>query len=199
MGHDALYDQPIRTYQFQFLADYHQIWLMDGWVAEQDRDPARGLLDDTQDPALNPLKIRTDPLISKEALRRRLGVVPGVLCIFTERDMDVPLTIEIHTTPPIEPQEDFAGWDHVVEASLELPSGIVEVAGTGGFDPEGLNPDEARIPVIPGTYRVRVYTGGLDTVSDDELDGEDQYRAVLWLAPSIEPTVLHSTPISRRW
>lgn len=51
-------------------------------------------------------------------------------------------------------------------------------------------PDAARVTVNPGTYRVRIYYGALDSVDEFRLDGDDHYRVVLWLdANKIEPKI----------
>jgi len=55
-------------------------------------------------------------------------------------------------------------------------------------------PDAMRIPVPPAVYRVRVSYGGLDTLSDDGLEGDDHYRLQLWPATSIAISVLKQRP-----
>ncbi|MDW4736332.1 hypothetical protein NQ293_26040, partial [Escherichia coli] len=57
-------------------------------------------------------------------------------------------------------------------------------------------PDAARIDVAPGTYRVRVSYGGLDTLSEDGLEGDDRYRLQLWPAPPIAVRVVKQRPTS---
>jgi len=56
-----------------------------------------------------------------------------------------------------------------------VASGPLVVAGC----PDYL-PDAKRIALAPGVYRVRVSYGGLDTVSEDGLDGNDRYRVQVW-------------------
>ncbi|MFA4914997.1 MAG: hypothetical protein WC590_15290, partial [Burkholderiaceae bacterium] len=53
------------------------------------------------------------------------------------------------------------------------------------------------LPVAPGTYRVRVYCGGFDTLSEDRLDGDDHYRVLLWPAPPDDVQVLKQYPHPR--
>jgi len=89
------------------------------------------------------------------------------------RNMTVPVEIEVSDVPPT---LAFENWDHVAEASIELPSGRLEIHECTGGSIDVL-------PVAPGTYRVRAYFGGLDTLSDDGLDGDDQYSIFLWPAP----------------
>ena len=57
-------------------------------------------------------------------------------------------------------------------------------------------PDAARIPVTPGMYVVRVYYGGLDTIRDLGLEGDDHYRVVLWPGPARPVTVLKRHPMT---
>jgi len=110
-----------------------------------------------------------------EDIARLLTVGVEVITIMTIRNMTVPFTLEIHDQ---EPPRDFAEWQHIVEGSVTIPSGVLIVLSMG------IARDDAEdIPVTQGTYRLRSYARGLDTLSEDGLDGEDEYRAVLWPAP----------------
>lgn len=75
---------------------------------------------------------------------------------------------------------DFAAFDHVIEGSLEVPSGMLLARD---MDRE---PNRIALPQ-PGWYRVRVYFSGLDTLNEDGTEGDDKYRAVLWSEPSSKP------------
>jgi hypothetical protein len=44
--------------------------------------------------------------------------------------------------------------------------------------------------VAPGTYAVRVLFSGLDTLSDDGLEGSDRYRIDLWPGSARELKVI---------
>ena len=109
-----------------------------------------------------------------EDIRRRIKAVPFVVVVQPERDMIVPVAIEVLAEPPSD--GTIEEWDHVAEASLDLPSGKLEIHEcTGG---------SIDILCVPsGSYRVRVYFGGLSTLSSDGLDGDDRYRVVLWPGP----------------
>jgi hypothetical protein len=52
-------------------------------------------------------------------------------------------------------------------------------------------PDCPRI-ILPaaGTYRLRVLHSGLDTLCNNDLDGDDRYEFVIWPAPFSEWRVL---------
>ncbi len=119
---------------------------------------------------------------TEEAVTRLLAVSPGVVGIGTVRNTNVPVAVEVLDG---EPETDLYSWDHVTECSIEIPSGGIVIAGCTDYVP-----DAARITVAPGTYRVRVGYGSLDTLSEDGLDGHDHYRVQIWLAPAIDPRVL---------
>ena len=109
-----------------------------------------------------------------EAVARDLAVAPGTIGIGTVRNATVPVVVEITDGKP---DDDTNGWDQVTECSIEVTSGRLVVAGCTDYFP-----DAARIDVPPGSYRARIYSGNLNSLSDDGLDGDDHYRVVLWNA-----------------
>ena len=111
-----------------------------------------------------------------EAVDRLLAVAPGVIGVGTVRNMDVPVTIEVADG---EPPLDIEKWDQINECNLEVRSGRIVVAGCTDYFP-----DAARIEVQPGTYRARIYYGSLTSLGDDGLTGGDNYKVLLWRAPS---------------
>ena len=110
-----------------------------------------------------------------EAVARDLAVAPGTRGIGTVRNATVPVVVEITDNKP---DDDFNSWDQVTECSIEVTSGRLVVAGCTDYFP-----DAARIDVPPGSYRARIYSGNLNSLSDDGLDGDDHYRVALWNAP----------------
>lgn len=162
-------------YDYEVFADYHQIALEDcaGGMPRGDGTAQRA------EEIADAVALLLDP----PAFARHLGVYPGVLCILTARNMDVPLTVEVYDAAP---QDDLTAWDHVVEASLAVPSGCIMVSSS-------INEYPPEIRLAAGVYRARVYFGGVYTISNDGLDGSDHYRVVLWPGASAEPIVLHTT------
>ena len=116
------------------------------------------------------------------AVERMLAVSSGAVGLGTVRTMDVPVTLEFLD---FEPLSELADFDHVVEGSLTIETGPLVIAGCTDYFP-----DAARFPVEPGTYRVRLSCSGLDSLSEDGLEGKDRYLVQLWLAPPIDPRVL---------
>ena len=149
----------MRQFQFELFADYFQFYLQD--------ESVDGNLGDSW---------------SDDAVRRLLAVAPGTVGVGTVRNMDVPVTVEVHQS---EPEYDFADWDHVTECSMEITSGQIVIAGCTDYFPEA-----ARIEVQPACYRVRVLYGALDTLSEDGLEGDDKYRVQLWTDSASDPCVL---------
>jgi hypothetical protein len=89
--------------------------------------------------------------------------------------MSVPVALTIHAD---EPEDDFHEWDLVNECSFTVCSGRIAILGCTDALPEA-----ARISLAPGPYRLRVSYSGLDSLSEDGLDGDDFYRLQLWPAP----------------
>lgn len=165
------------SYAYRIFADYHQIYLEDSQAVQA--GAGEGEVPDQQVTAIDTL---VGQLLSPEAKARRVGVAPGVVAILTARNATVLLSVEVVSHPP---SDDWRGWDRVVEASLDLPSGCLVVHGVSDYFPAA-----PRISLAPGTYRVRAYYGGLETVSSDALEGADHYKVVLWPAPAAQPVVL---------
>ena len=124
-----------------------------------------------------------------EAVARDLAVAPGTRGIGTVRNATAPVVVEITDNKP---DDDFNSWDQVTECSIEVTSGRLVVAGCTDYFP-----DAARIDVPPGSYRARIYSGNLNSLSDDGLDGDDHYRVALWNAPP-GPIMVLKKPIAGR-
>lgn len=120
------------------------------------------------------------------AVNNLLSLTAEVVYVGTVRNMTVPVTIIVTNAPPVD--EAFGLWDHINECSLNIPSGRLVVAGGTDYFP-----DAPRFEVAPGCYRLRIYYGGLRTLSPDGLEGDDHYQIILWPAPSDEPKVLKRT------
>jgi len=135
---------------YSIFADYHQFYL---WDKKVEPDAPTDYTD--------------------EDVEKRIKTAPNVVVIQPERNMDVPVELEILQSEPV---LDTEQWDHIAEASLELPSGLLEIHEcTGGSIDQ--------IKLAPGSYRVRAYFGNLNELSEDGLDGNDHYRLEVWPAP----------------
>ena len=135
---------------YEIFADYHQFYLMD---ADENPYAPEDWMDDD--------------------VRRRIKADKYIVVIQPERNMTVPVELEILNFAP---QEDFKNWNHIAEASLDLPSGKLQIEECCGETKDIL-------VLTSGTYRVRAFYGDLDKLSFDGLEGDDHYKIVMWQAP----------------
>lgn len=111
---------------------------------------------------------------SDEAIARRLTPGDHGVILHTSRNMMVPVLVVWHET---EPSADPDQFQHVVEASFEANSGELIIAGMTDAEATA-----ARLSVPTGMIGLRANLSGLDTISEDGLEGEDQYLVQLWPA-----------------
>jgi hypothetical protein len=137
-------------------ADYHQFYLWDKGM------PNHLPLDYTE-----------------EDVERRIKAGPYMVVVHPERNMMVPVELEVHDS---EPPLDTDGWDHIAEASLHVPTGQLQVH-------ECASGPVADFQVERGWYRVRSFHGGFGTITT-AIDGSDFYRVVLWPAPPADVKVV---------
>jgi hypothetical protein len=128
----------------------------------------------------SPLKTDSPDFWTVQASDDRLAIEEGVLGIGTECYGPVKGEICILTTEP--KSEEFDSCDHVVEGSIEISSGTLQVF------PCIANEPALEIEMNPNIYRVRVYSSNLNTVDGDE--GDDYYKIEVWPSAYKERTVL---------
>jgi hypothetical protein len=126
-----------------------------------------------------------------EAMTDALAVSDQTLGIGTEINMYVDVTVELLDRTPGDAGDDF---DHVVEASVEVPSGRIAILGCTDY-----LPDAARFEVPNGFVRVRASRANLANVRQPDEEGHDapeaaeQVHLQIWPAPHSSPVVI------RRW
>lgn len=141
---------------FGFSTDFYQFYLMDEGMCPS----------------------APDDWNSQDTLAQRLLVESHIISVMTFQ-MDW-LEVDLEVCEPM-PTVDPSLWDHVVEASLEVPTGQLTV-DTCLF---GI---AKRLRVKPGWYRILFCTCGIgdwETIEEGEAIPE-HYRITLWPAP-VEP------------
>lgn len=128
----------------------------------------------------------TSVIWTEPAFNDFIAVAPSFVAIATVRNMDVSVKVEVINS---ERQENIEEWNHITECSLNIPSGSLVIRGCTDY-----YPDAERIQLTPGNYRIRIYYGGLDTVSANNLDGNDHYRIVMWPGKYIPIRVVKRHP-----
>ncbi len=150
----------LRRQVVDVFADHHQFYVQDGGVSP----PAP--------------EVWTD-----QDTEHRAKVAENIVVVCPVRSMTVPVDVGVFEA---EPAADAASWDHVVECSLSLPTGHLQVHEcTGGAVLDW--------QIQPGVYAVRLLFAGLNTLSANGLEGNDRYHVQLW--PS-EPRALS---VVRAW
>ena len=126
--------------------------------------------------------VGADTFWTEDAFRDRLAVGPCTVAMGTDTYGRVPVDLEILDGPSTQSPD---GWDHVVEASIDVSSGRLEVSGCP--DPEPLH----SLEVKPGVYVVRVFSRGLSPDADDggQYNG-DEYLVQFWLGTARQRTVM---------
>ncbi|WP_083528721.1 hypothetical protein [Hyphomicrobium sp. CS1BSMeth3] len=151
-GHARYFDHlggaMAKVFEGVLFADYHQFYLAD----------TESKVDISED-------------VTDEAISQRIVCRDDVLVVFTARNIEVPVLVELHET---EPALDLPDADHAVEADLRS-AGMIAIAGCTDY-----LPDAARFSVPAGNLKARVLFTGLGTLSSDGLEGEDRYVVHLW-------------------
>lgn len=127
---------------------------------------------------------------TEESVQDGAVAVPGAVVVRAARDQWVPVRVSVHDH---EPELSLDDCDHAVETSVEVRSGRLVVAGcTDDFRTAD------RVPVQPGSYRVRVLYRNLDATTAADAD-EDSYEVLLWPGSAQPTRVLkrHTGPLVR--
>jgi hypothetical protein len=139
-------------YNIEIFADYNQFYIWDSGV--------------------NP---RAPEEYSDEDIQRMVKITTHVVVIQPVRNMTVPVQLQIHEC---DPGCNPALWNHIVDCSLILPTGQLQVHEcTGG--------PKLDINISAGSWRVRALFSGLDAISEDGLEGDDLYCIQLWPSTAI--------------
>ena len=152
----------MKNIKLELFADYFQFYI-------QDDDKNKGDLSDSW---------------TQEAVDRLFAIAPYAIGIGTVRNMDVPVSLQVCDR---EPHINLNDWEHVVLSSIKCETGRLVVAGCTDYFP-----DAKRVNMQSGTYNVLACFTGLDTLSDDELDGDDSYHIYLYPGETVGVKVLKS-------
>lgn len=118
---------------------------------------------------------------SNQAFADKLAVEKGILGVSIANEEGV-VKVEIEILEFKSTISDFNNFDHVVEASIEIKSGILQIVDCPFTQVEL----ETQIEV--GTYRVRVYSKNLLSAYDE--NPNDSYKIEIWKENYLERNVL---------
>lgn len=136
-------------YSFNFYTEYHQFYISD----------AKSLKE-----------TNAKSFWSKEACEDRIAHMRDIVGIQTASYGNIKGELEILDREKAIVDIDL--YDHIVEVSIEINSGSLQI-----LDCPSSN-IEKEIKLIPGIYRMRVYSKNLETLDNE---GSDFYRIELWI------------------
>jgi hypothetical protein len=154
--------------ELTLFADYHQIHACD--------DGSRADLGDAW----------TD-----QAVADHLAVSPDAVAIGTTVNVNVAVVVEVLDAPPA---DDSAGFDHVVEASIQCSSGRLVVMGCTDYEP-----DARRFPVAAGRLRLRVSQSNLERAYRADIDSDDDPETMERLRLQVWPAEAAPVVVAKRW
>lgn len=120
-----------------------------------------------------------------DADKRRLAIGEGLLGVTTTTYGDVVVSVSVLLNKP----KDFVvGARHIVEASIRLPSGLLQIKNCTSYQ------TQLELPVEKGTYRVRITTQKMIHVvwlEDKSIEKPvDDYVIEMWKSNFAKPKIL---------
>jgi hypothetical protein len=113
-----------------------------------------------------------------EAGQRKLAIGEGLLGVTVAKYAEIKVEVRVLSAEPTEDAEA----DHIVETSLNLPSGLLQVKDCTSYD------TVLELNLEKETYRIRISSFKLWTVKGDE--GDDYYVVEIWKAGFAETVIL---------
>ncbi len=113
-----------------------------------------------------------------EAGTRRLAVGEGILGVTVAKYAEIKVEVRALSSEPTEDAEA----DHIVETSLNLPSGLLQIKDCTSYD------TVLELNLEKETYRIRISSFKLWTVQNDE--GDDYYVVEIWKSEFAETKII---------
>jgi hypothetical protein len=149
----------MESFGFSFSTEYYQFYILDSKT-----------------------KAKTDAenFWCTEADERRLAIGDGLLgvTIATYGKASVELLIRLNSP------ETIMEADHIVEASIRMPSGLLQVKNCTAYE------NQFELPISKGTYRVRISSHNLKNIGANKI--EDCYTIEMWKNNFTKPQILKS-------
>ena len=135
--------------RFRIDSDYYQFHIRDGY---------------TQNGALG-------EAWTAEALKIDVAVAAGIIGVGTVRNTSVAVSVEVLASPP--DVKDLDSWDRVIDASIAIPSGNLELTSPTWEDRE-------TVAVAPGNYRIRIHSGNIVAAQQPGSRLRERYKVLIW-------------------
>jgi hypothetical protein len=147
----------MKTHQLKFSSEYYQFYILDS-ISEG----------------------KTDALDfwNEEAGQRKLAIGEGILGVTIATYGNVNAELKILDEKPIENKKA----NHIIEASLKVPSGKLQIKDCTGYD------TQLEIDLEKTDYRIRISSFNLETVTNDK--GYDFYEIEVWKGKFTKPKLI---------
>jgi hypothetical protein len=145
-------------YQLKFFTEYYQFYIAD--------KESKATTD-------------SDNFWTRQADADKMAVEAGLLGISVGKYGEIDVEVNVFES---QTNRNFDEFEHIVEASIEIPSGVLLVKDCTGFEVQ------LALQLAPQTYAVRCYSAKLSSIQGDE--GDDFYVIEIWAADKIERKVL---------
>ncbi len=137
-----------------------------------------------QDEDVNPDEY-WDSTFSDQNLEDMFVVRQPFLLVLTARNMTVPVILDVLSEIDDERHQALLDKaDHVIECSLECRTGKMVLIGNDYY------PDAPRIQMAKSIYQAQIYFNKLNTLRENDLEGDDYYHIVLCPGAHIKAKVL---------
>jgi hypothetical protein len=147
----------MEQHKLSFFTEYYQFYILDSETKTQTDAP---------------------DFWNDEAGQRKLAIGEGLLGVTVAKYAEIKVEVRVLSS---EPTKD-ADADHIVETSLNLPSGLLQIKDCTNYD------TELELNLEKGTYRVRISSFKLWTVENDK--GDDYYVVEIWKSAFAETVIL---------
>ncbi|MGW1129994.1 hypothetical protein [Streptomyces griseoluteus] len=128
---------------------------------------------------------------TEKALADRMVAFRDILGFRTEVDVDVQVDVNPLSGPP---PLDMAPYDHIVEASVEIPSGRMVVMGCSDY-----LPDAPRVEVNPGWVRIRVQKSNLANAVMADLESDESPETIERITVDVWPEEPSGVRVLKQW
>lgn len=132
-----------------------------------------------------------DQVWNDRTLSDRIVALRDILGIRTEVNVDVNVNVVWSANPP---RLDVEGFDHVAEASIEIPSGRMVVMGCSDYFP-----DAPRLEVTPGWVRIRVQKSNLTNAVAADIDSDQSVETIERIRIDVWPAAPSGIDVVKRW
>ena len=144
-------------HELSFFTEYYQFYILDSETKAQTDAP---------------------DFWNGEADKRKLAVGEGLLGVTVARYAEIKVEVRVLSSEPTE--DSYA--DHIVETSLNLSSGLLQIKDCTNYD------TVLELNLEKGPYRIRISSFKLWTVKGDE--GDDYYVVEIWESAFTEMVIV---------